>query len=104
MSDASGAVSGGAALTTFAISGEVLRITTDPGATAPTTLYDAVINDVDGFDVGGGLLANRSATVTESVGPVANATGSSFFVDGTLELVISNAGNAKVGMVRLYYR
>jgi hypothetical protein len=99
-----GAVSGGAALTSFSISGQVLRVTTDPGATAPTDNYDGVINDADGFDVAGGLLANRDTANTESVVPLADAGGSLYTVDGTLELVISNAGNSKIGTVRLYYR
>ena len=42
-------------------------VETDPGSTAPQALYDLVINDANGFDVAGGLLANRSATVTELV-------------------------------------
>lgn len=111
-SDASGDVSTGAGLTSFSISGEILRITTDPGATAPTANYDVVINDADGIDIAMGFLANRHTTNSESVVPLASTTlsgnpvasGCPVFVDGTIELVVSNAGNAKQGTVRVYYR
>ncbi len=104
ISDASGNVSGGAATTSFAISGEVLRVTTDPGSPAPTANYDMVINDVDGIDVAGALIQNRHTTTTQSVVPLADAVGSKYAVDGVLELVVSNAGNLGAGMVRMYYR
>lgn len=42
-------------------------VETDPGTTAPTDNYDLVINDANGFDVSGGLLANRSTSVTQLV-------------------------------------
>ena len=112
-SDVSGAdVSGGAGLTTFSVSGEVLRITTDPGSPAPSANYDVVINDQDGIDVAMGFLADRHTTTTESVVPryrgTLPANGGAYsapvFTAGPLELVITNAGTSKQGVVRLYYR
>jgi hypothetical protein len=106
-SDASGDVSG---TDTKPISGELLRIVTNPGATAPTDNYDVVINDADGVDVAGGLLANRDTANSEQVIPVLETTvGANTYahrpvVDGPLSLVISNAGNAKQGVLTLYYR
>lgn len=55
------------ATATDAINGWIIRVETNPGATAPTTLYDITLTDQDGLDVMGGVLANRSATATEHV-------------------------------------
>ena len=98
-SDASGDASG---VDTMELSGEILRIVTNPGATVPTDLYDIVINDEDGLDVAEGLLANRSATNSEEAAPLLNTQRVAF--DAKLSLVVPNAGNAKQGVVTLYYR
>lgn len=106
-SDASGDVSG---TDTKPISGEILRVVTNPSATAPSDNYDVVINDADGVDVAGGVLANRDTSNSEQIVPVietvvgSNTYASRVFVDGPLSLVVSNAGNAKQGVVTLYYR
>lgn len=71
----------------------VYAIETNPGSVAPTTLYDIVINDSEGLDISGGMLANRSATVTEKITPRLDSTYSIFggvLIDGTLTLVITN--------------
>ena len=108
----SGAVSGGAALTPFVVSGQIIRITTVPSASAaPTNLYDMVLNDADAVDVAQAFIQNRSTSNTESVAPIMSsipaggtlAVGRSIFVDSTLELVISNCGTSKAGKVRVYY-
>lgn len=101
-SDASGNVNGGAALSTKVYSGKIIAVQTVPsgGGTAPTTLYDLVLNDADGFDVLLGAGANRSATVTESVADASLGA----VVESTLELVVSNAGNAKQGTVYIFVR
>ena len=109
---ATGAVTGGAGQTSFPVSGEVLRITTDPGATAPDDNYDVVINDEDGVDVACGFLINRDTVTTETVVPRFKLTltsggpamGVPMYVDGKLDLIIAAAGNSKVGTVTLYYR
>lgn len=112
-SDASGDVSlalvdhGGGALGN--LHGILRRVTFAPdGDDTPSDLYDVVLNDADGVDVLSGRGANQSDTTaativpgleqhdgtTAAVGPVAIA--------GPLTLVVSNAGNAKVGYVHLY--
>jgi len=48
---------------------------TNPGSPAPDDLYDIVINDADGFDIAGGLLANRSTSVTQMVNIGVGAIG-----------------------------
>jgi hypothetical protein len=47
----------------------IYLIRTDPGTVAPTTLYDITLPDATGFDLAGGMLANRSATLVEQVVP-----------------------------------
>lgn len=49
------------------IDGWIIRVETNPGSTAPTALWDLTLVDVDGLDVMGGVLANRSASATEHV-------------------------------------
>ena len=92
-----------------AITGEiagwyVYAIETNPG-TAPTTLYDIVINDAEGLDIAGGMLADRSATVTEKITPSLDSTFSIFggvLIDGALTLVVSNQSDlSATGTVKL---
>lgn len=95
--DASGDADDG---TTKAISGELLKVVTDPdGTDVPTDNYDIVLNDENGLDVAAAGLGNRDTANTEQ----ALATLGSCF-DGTLNLVVSNAGNAKRGVVKVFYR
>ncbi len=86
--------------TTKYYTGELARLITDPGATAPTDDYDVVINDDDGFDALLGAGANRDAVNTEQV--LASSLGC--VVNSKLTLSITNAGNAKVGTVYLYIK
>ena len=83
----------------------VYAIETNPGATAPTTLYDIVVNDSEGLDIAGGMLANRSATATEKITPRLDSTYSIFggvLIDSTLTLVITNqSAVSATGTVKL---
>jgi len=106
LSDASGDVNG---VLSGVISGEILRATfiPDGGGTAPTNLYDVTLEDEDGIDLVGGKGANLSNTVTTSIAPLigdGTTTNRPVAVDGTLELKVSNAGNAKGGIVSVYFR
>lgn len=87
------------------ISGKLLALETDPGATAPTTLYDLVINDQNGLDVLHGAGANRSATATEKVAiPFGTYFAPPVHRTDTLTLSISNQSVASAGIViKLYY-
>lgn len=83
------------------VPGYIVRVTVVPGTggTQPTDLYDLTITDADDLDVLGGLGANRS-----------NATGNIFTFDppvfvpfqGTLDVVIANAGASKTGRVDIF--
>ena len=86
--------------------GEIVRVQIDPGITSPTASYDMVITDTDSFDVLTGLGANLSATVTLNTVP--SITAASFewpvYTYGRLTLTITNAGNAKSGVVKFYVK
>ena len=78
---------------------------TNPGATAPTTLYDITLLDSDGIDMAGGVLANRSATVSEEAIPLlASGVSGDRIVNGALDVTITAAGNAKIGELKLWFR
>ena len=98
-SDASGDVSGE---DTKNVNGRVLRWVTNPSATAPTSNYDIVVNDVDDIDIAAGDLANRHTSSSEQVLTGGDAKDGAAFA-GKLSLVVSNAGNAKEGVLTMYY-
>ena len=99
-SDASGDVSG---TDTKTLSGQVLRWATNPSSTAPDANYDIVVNDDDGIDIAAGGLANTHTSSSEQVLNGGDAKDGAAFM-GKLSLVVSNAGNAKEGVLRMYYR
>lgn len=70
-------------------------------ATAPTALYDVTLVDTDAVDVLNGLAADQSATVGRYF-----LFDPAMYYDGSqqLDLVIANAGNAKLGTVTLWVR
>ena len=91
---------------TRAINGVIMGVLTDPGSTAPQTLYDITLKNTYGLDIMGGALADRSATVTEYIEPY-NATQNTYRSmpnHGALTLAISNiVTNAGTGKVVIYY-
>ena len=64
------------------------NITTDPGASAPTADYDITLM-VDGEDIAGGLLANRSTSATQTV-VLAPTTLGYHMADGTMLITFAN--------------
>lgn len=84
--------------------GTLERIVVDPGATAPTNLYDVTITDEDLVDVLGGAGANLlTATTEEKALPI----GTYFLrsLANTLVLKIANNSvNAGGGLIKLYVR
>ncbi len=95
---------GGAAdlITTLPYDGLIERAVfiPDGGGTQPTDQYDVTVTDSDGVDVLAGLGANltNAATVSKT-----HADGLTAAV-GKLTLNVTNAGNAKGGLVILYLR
>ena len=99
-SDASGDVSGE---DTKSVNGQALRYATNPGSTAPTDNYDITILDDDSIDIAEGVLTNRDTSTSEQVLTGGDAKDGAAF-HGKLSLVVANAGNAKEGVLRMYYR
>ena len=88
------------ATTTNAFDGKIVGLTTDPGSAAPEDNYDVAITDADGHDVLLGAGANRDTSNTEHVvGASLSAVAGS-----KLTLAITNAGDAKDGVVILWVR
>ena len=106
VADASGTVTIPTADPVF---GRLARVEIDPGSPAPTASYGIVINDEQGVDVLNGDGAALSATVTAAFvlqehdqGGSAEHTGEMVVAD-VLSLVVSAAGAAAEGVVKLYY-
>lgn len=90
-----------------AFAGELIALETDPGATAPTTLYDITLLDASGYDVLQGVGANRSATVTEKVAVVFTGTSVHPPIAGDDVLTLTIAGqsvNSAIINGTLYFR
>jgi hypothetical protein len=91
-------------------SGELLQVKFEPdgGGTQPTSLYDVTLADSEGEDVLAGEGANLSNTVGNYVVPLigdGTTVDKRIFLDGgTLDLVVTNGGNAKGGRVDVYIR
>jgi len=100
LSDASGDYS---QQSTNAVDGVILRAVfiPDSAGTQPTDLYDVTLTDGKSVDVLQGYGANRSNSSTNNVN---FGDGYQIAVDELLTLVVANAGNAKGGVVRVYYR
>lgn len=98
VSAADGTASG---TTTYAHNGAVLRFVAVPdgGGTAPTNLFDVVLNDADGYDIlagqGANLVNTGPTTVVASMGAIAN---------DPITLSATNMGNTKGATLYLYLR
>jgi hypothetical protein len=90
--------------------GEVVRVSFNPGATAPSAAYDVTITDGDGLDILAGQGANLHETNSSHVCPgvpLKDGTTTSVVpvaVHGELTLNITNAGDSKTGVIRIYLR
>lgn len=95
--------SAGDAAVSVNLDGLLMRTQTIPGATsfAPTTLYDLTVLDADTFDVLGGMGADRSATVVETIDAFTD-TWMDRTVSGLHTMTIANAGSLNTGTVRFY--
>ena len=78
------------------IDGFLLKLVTDPGATAPTDNYDITITDAEGFDLLQGLAANRHTTTSQNIEIVMLATGNHPAVSATDTLTLNISGNATI--------
>jgi hypothetical protein len=107
VSHTDGTVSG---LSTAGINGTILRVVTNPGATAPTDNYDVTLLDEDGIDVLAGQGADRDTANSEHFCPgVALKDGTTtgvvpVVVAGPLTPSVTNAGSGKTFSLILYVR
>jgi len=87
---------------------EQIKYEPDGGGTQPTNAYDLVMNDAGAEDVFTGTGANLSNSAGTYLVPMigdGTTTDREIFIDGEdLDLVVSNAGNAKGGTIYLYVR
>lgn len=102
----------GSATQAVTIDGQILRVVTNPGATAPTDNYDITFVDADGQDVMEGFLANRDTTNTEVVYPykevaLTGAVPVALYPlpgCGLVTFTLANAGDTKGGVCTVYWR
>jgi len=91
-----------------AIRGEICRIVTDPGATAPSDNYDIYFSDVDSIDVLSSATINRDTANTEQVVPSLTGSGTNTdflpVVSSRMTFTVNNAGASKQGTCRIYWR
>ena len=80
--------------------GFVYYVISDPGSTAPTTLWDFQLQDEDNYDTINGAGADRSATVTEYLQMSADGLGCVY--DDKLTLEVSGAGSGGDGVIVVY--
>jgi hypothetical protein len=82
------------------ILGYVVRVITDPGATAPTDDYDITLTDAYGCDVMGGALADRDTTATEQAMPIiGGASTGALVLDSLTVNITGNSVNSATGTV-----
>jgi hypothetical protein len=84
------------------IKGFIAQIITDPGATAPTALYDIALYHPSAadLDILGGALADRSATITEVKAPVLSGATLPVYVNGDYTMKwTNNAVNSATGLI-----
>lgn len=111
-SDGSGAVS----TTTRKIVGTLVKVQTDPGATAPTDNYDIALADSEGVNVLAGIqnttalgardTGNTEETYLHLLNADMTPIGIAAYpvVCDTLTISVANAGDTKVGQIILFYR
>jgi hypothetical protein len=109
---------GSVAVTTRKIVGELIKIVTDPGATAPTDNWDVVLTDEEGVDLSvnmddaaiAALIARDTANTEETylclfdTAAGTSRVGAFPVVCDKLTVTVNNAGNSKNGQIILYYR
>ncbi len=88
---------GGAVVQSFNMDGALVRMVTNPGASAPTADYDITLVDADGVDLLAGEGADRHTTASEQLFP-ANTP----YHVGAVDFTIAAAGDEKTGTCILY--
>ena len=84
------------------VDGVIVRLITDPGATAPDPNYDVTVVDEFGLDLLDGQGANRHTSTTEAVSLAGGLTTTHVYHEGTCTVTIANAGATTEGQVVLF--
>jgi hypothetical protein len=105
---------GTATVNTEKIVGELIKVVTDPGATAPTDNWDVVVTDENGLSPFAGcqnvalLLARDTANTEETYMHLLDSGTVPLsrypVVCGPLTIAVANAGNAKNGTITIYVK
>lgn len=108
---------GSVTCTTKKLSGELIKIVTDPGSSAPTANWDVVLTDEEGVDLSihmddvaiAALIARHTTTTEETYLPLEDTAGTGRIaafpvICDKLTVTVNNAGNAKTGQIIIYYR
>lgn len=85
--------------------GFIVKVVTNPGATAPTANYDIALGSPEDstLDALATLLNNRHTTTSEQVYPLISGAATPIFVSGTHVLAITNnAVNSATGSIVFY--
>ena len=88
------------------ISGRIIALETNPGATAPTDNYDITLEDGDGHDVLEGVGANRDTATTEKANVIFSGTSVHppvAFSDTLTFKLANNSVNSADIVAKLYY-
>ncbi len=87
------------------ISGRLLALETNPGATAPTDNYEIALDDAEGHDVLEGKGANRDTANTEKVSVVRGAAEYSEVAksDVLTFKITNNSVNSAIIVAKLYF-
>ena len=100
---------GGGYTESIPIAGRILRVVTNPGATAPTDNWDVTLIDADGLDLFMGRGADRDTANTEQFCPGIPMTDGTNITTvpvvhyGTCTLTVTNAGASKAAVVTIYF-
>ncbi len=88
------------------VSGFLHLAVTNPGAVAPTDLYDIVLSDAeDAADVFGGELLNRATATTQSVMPAVGGSYGDRFVRSVLTMTLTgNSVLSATGVLKVYVK
>jgi hypothetical protein len=82
--------------------GWLMKVVTNPGATAPTDDYDITLIDDLGVDAAASLLLNRDTTNTEMVTTFVSGAPTPLFLAGTHTFTVANAGDVKDLVCTMY--
>jgi len=101
---------GTASASTTRLNGVIGRVCfeSDAGGTQPDDNWDVTLTDDTGFDILVGAGANVDRSATQCIVPMiqdSDGTNQSVvLIDDIIDLAVSNAGNAKGGIVHIYFR